>query len=187
MSGAFLKGEKVYLRSLEEADITEKYVNWLNDPEVTRYLVTGRFPSTLSTLRVYWQRFQSSTTDVIFAINELEGHQHIGNVTLNRIDWIHRTGDTGLMIGRRDFWGQGFAFEAWSLLIEYAFDRLGLRKLMAGVAKENIGSIKVLEKLGFKVEGTSRSTVFVDGVYSDGLYMGLFREEFYKFTTGTEL
>jgi methionyl-tRNA synthetase len=49
---------------------------------------------------------------------------------------VHRTGDTGLFIGRKEFWGKGLAFEAWYLVIEYAFNRLGLRKIIAGVREQ---------------------------------------------------
>lgn len=181
---AFLIGEKLYLRPLEESDIGEEYRSWLNNREVTRYLETGRFPVTSSDLRKYLERFQNSTTDVIFAIIAREAGQHIGNVTLNRINWIHRTADTGLMIGRKEFWGKGYAFEAWSLTLDYAFEHLGLRKIIAGAVVDNLASIHVLKKLGFKVEGTLRQEFLLDGEYRDAIRMGLFRSEFYKFASG---
>ena len=181
MRRPFLIGERLYLRLLEESDIGEDYLGWLNDVEVTRYLETGRFPSTLETMRKYLNHFRNSTTDMIFAIVDRETDHHVGNVTLNRISWIHRTADTGLMIGRKDFWGKGYAFEAWSLLIEYAFQRLGLRKIIAGAVADNKASIVALEKLGFRVEGTFRREYLIDGEYRDSVRLGLLREEFYKY------
>ena len=183
----FLVGEKVYLRALEESDISEEFLNWLNDLEVTRYLETGKFPSTPASVQDYLKRFQASTTDLGFAIVDRETEQHIGNVTLNRINWIHRTADTGLMIGRKDFWGKGLAFESWSLMIEYAFNRLSLRKIIAGALVDNVASVKVLKKLGFKEEGVFRQEAFVDGKYLDGIRMGIFREEFHKFAQESKL
>lgn len=182
MRYAFLVGEKVYLRPLEESDIGEEYLSWLNDFEVTRYVETGKFPVHLSDLRKYLERFQNSTTDFIFAIIDRQTDRHIGNVTLNRIKWIHRTADTGIIIGVKEFWGKGYALEAWSLLIEYAFRRLGLRKIMAGAIADNEASIHVLKKLGFKVEGVARQQTFVDGDYRDSILFGLLRDEFYKFS-----
>lgn len=180
---AFLKGEKLYLRPLEESDIGEEYLSWLNNYVVTRYLESGRFPVTPSELRKYLERFQNSTSDLIFAIIVQETGQHVGNVTLNRINWIHRTADTGLMIGRTEFWGKGYAFEAWSLVLDYAFNRLDLRKIIAGAVAGNLPSIHVLKKLGFKIEGTLRQEFLLDGEYRDAIRMGLFRNEFYKFAT----
>lgn len=130
---------------------------------------------------LHLERFQNSTTDLIFAIVDRETDQHIGNVTLNRIDWVRRTADTGLIIGRREWWGKGYAFEAWSLILEYAFQRLGLRKIVAGAAVENAASVTTLEKLGFKIEGTLRQEILVDGEYRDVVLLGLLREEFFKY------
>ena len=181
MRRPFLVGQRLYLRLLEESDVGEEYVGWLNDYEVTRYLETGKFPSTPETILRYLERFQDSTTDLVFAIVDRETDQHIGNVTLNRINWIHRTADTGLMIGQREFWGKEYGFEAWRLVIEYAFQRLGLRKIIAGAVADNVTSLAVLKKLGFKAEGTLRQEYLVDGEYRDGVRLGLLREEFYKY------
>jgi len=49
-----------------------------------------------------------------------------GNVTLNKIDPIHRKATTGLMIGDKTYWGQGIAVEAWALVCGYGFQCLGL-------------------------------------------------------------
>ena len=85
------------------------------------------------------------------------------------------------MIGRKECWGKGYAFEAWNLLMEYAFERLGLRKIIAGAVADNVASIVTLEKLGFEIEGRFRKEYFVEGEYRDGIRLGLLREEFYKY------
>jgi RimJ/RimL family protein N-acetyltransferase len=180
MDPAFLVGDKLYLRPLAETDIDGEYLAWLHDPDVTRYLETGRFPSTPETLRAYLRRFEHATDNLAFAIVDKATDLHIGNVTLNAINWVHRTADTGLMIGRKEFWGRGYAFEAWSVLIEYAFTRLNLRKLIAGVIEDNAASLHVLRRLGFQIEGTRRAAVFVDGSYRNSLLLGMFRDEFYQ-------
>lgn len=180
MRRPFLTGKKVYLRLLDESDIGEEYIQWLNDPEVTRYLGTSRFPATPSSIRKYLERFEDSTFGLILAIIDMESDQHIGNVTLSRIDWIHRRGDTGIMIGRKEFWGKGYAFEAWSLLIEFAFKQLGLYKITAGAIAEHASSVSVLKRLGFQIEGILRKECFIDGEYRDAIRMGLLREEFWK-------
>jgi ribosomal-protein-alanine N-acetyltransferase len=178
----FLTGERIYLRLLNETDITEDYVGWLNDSQVVRYLETGRFPSTPETIQKYIERFTESSTDIIFAIVNKENEKHIGNVSLNDINWIHRTANTGLLIGRKEYWGKRYAFEAWNLVLEYAFERLGLRKVTAGVIKGNDASVATLKKLGFKLEGTSRQQYFVEGSYNDAFRFGLLKDEFWKYS-----
>ena len=63
---AFISGSKVYLRPLERSDLNERYLNWLNDPEVTRYLETGAFPTTSQDLEKFYAKVTSSSTEVIF-------------------------------------------------------------------------------------------------------------------------
>jgi RimJ/RimL family protein N-acetyltransferase len=167
------------------ADIGEEYLGWLRDPEVTRYLETGNSPATLDSMREYLKRFEGSSTDLIFAIVDQGTNKHVGNVTLNHISPVHRTTATGLMIGRKEFWGKGIAFEGWSLVIEYAFQRLGMRKILAGVVSDHAASVKTLKNLGFQVEGTFKKEVLVDGEFRDKLSLGLFREEFHGFRDGS--
>lgn len=174
----FLAGPRVYLRWLADTDVDDDYLTWMNDPEVTRYLESGKYPVTREALHRFVARFQDSTTDVGLAIVERVSDRRIGSVTLNRINWVHRRADTGILIGRKEYWGKGFAFEAWTLLIGYAFQRLGLRRIVAGAHPGNAGSIGALKKLGFAHEGTLRQHDLVDGDYCDVLQFGLFRDEF---------
>lgn len=173
-----LVGDRVNLRPLTQSDIGQDYLSWLNDFEVTRYLLGVQHPSSETDIKKYLERFAGSHNDLAFAIIDRQSDLHIGNVTLNHISWVHRTADTGLMIGRKEFWGKGLAFGAWSLIIEYAFQQLGLRKIIAGVIDGNVASLRTLEKLGFKIEGTLRQEVLVDGEHRDVYRLGLFQDEF---------
>ena len=49
-------------------------------------------------------------------------------------------------------WGKGIGYEAANKVLDYGLEHLKLKKICAGVAIENIPSIKILEKLGFKFE-----------------------------------
>ncbi|MFN8535692.1 MAG: GNAT family N-acetyltransferase [Dehalococcoidia bacterium] len=177
-SQKFLSGERIFLRPLEVTDATKEYVRWLNDADVTRYLETGKYPSTREGVREYIRSFQGATSNLAFAIVDRATGMHIGNVTLNHIDPIHRTADTGIMIGCKQFWGRGIAREAWALLIGYAYNRLNLHKIVAGAVLENQGSVRTLQKLGFRIEGTFRQEKWVEGRYVDTVRLGLFREDF---------
>ncbi len=179
MKTPFLIGKRCYLRPLEESDVNDDYVGWFNDQEVTRYLGMGKFPISREGIRAsVEERFRNSTANLILAIADRKTDLHIGNAALNHINWIHRTADTGLVIGRKEFWGKGYASEAWSLLIRHAFDALNLHKLIATVVAGHDGSQKALEKLGFKVEGRSREEFYLEGAYLDYIRLGLLGKEF---------
>ncbi len=82
------------------------------------------------------------------------------------------------MIGDKIFWGKGYAYEAWGLILAYAFRRLGLRRITAGVAEGNEASITVLQKLGFQIEGCQRAEYWIDNRYRDRFMLGLLLDEF---------
>jgi RimJ/RimL family protein N-acetyltransferase len=49
----------------------------------------------------------------------------------------------------RAYWGQGLAYEAGRLFIQYGFDVLRLSRIEAGMSAHHFASIRVIEKLGF--------------------------------------
>ena len=52
----------------------------------------------------------------------------------------------------KDSWGKGLGFEAGKGVLEYGFSELGLEKVFGLTAEQNYGSIRILEKLGFKFQ-----------------------------------
>ena len=54
----------------------------------------------------------------------------------------------------KDSWGKGLGFEAGKEVLEYGFSELGLEKVVGLTAEQNYGSIRILEKLGFKFQET---------------------------------
>lgn len=181
---AFLRGLKVYLRPLERTDLNETYLGWLNDPEVTRYMETGTFPTTYQDLEKFYQSVTGSKTDVIFAIADRKSHRHIGNAKLGPISWVHRRAMFGIMIGDRGFWGKGVGEEVTRLMVEYGFLRLNLHRITLGVFEEHSSAVRCYEKVGFKVEGCLREQLFRDGKYRNHLWMGLLRSEYKPLKAG---
>jgi RimJ/RimL family protein N-acetyltransferase len=175
MNHPFITGKRLYLRGLERSDINETYLQWINNAEVTRYMVTGTFPSTMEKLEQYYQRMTTSPNHVILAIVDKESDKHIGNITLNNINWINRTADLGIMIGNKDFWGKGLGTEATKLMVQYAFEKLNLHKIWLGVHVSHEAAIRIYEKAGFEIEGRLRNHFYRDGKYHDMVIMGIIR------------
>ncbi len=119
---------------------------------------------------------QRSRSQFLFGLFLQESDLHIGNVTLNDVDWIDRRSHTGLIIGNKEYWRRGIAFEAWSLLLEYAFKQLGLRKVTAGAIEGHDASLAVLRKLGFREEGLFKQEVWAAGSHRDVHRMAIFAD-----------
>jgi RimJ/RimL family protein N-acetyltransferase len=82
----FIEGLRTRLRPLTNTDIGPRYLGWVNDYEVTKYLVGLLFPVTEGDFEGYLSRFEDSKSNFAFAIIDKESDVHIGNVTLNHIN-----------------------------------------------------------------------------------------------------
>lgn len=152
-----LDGARLRLRPVTLQDVTERYVAWLNDPEVQRYSEYQFIRHTIGSVREYVERIATDSRNTFFAIVVRATGQHIGNVKLGPIDLNHRRASIGIMIGERSCWGHGYASEAIVLLERYAFDALGLHKLTAGMYATNVASYRLFVKLGYVEEGRRRA------------------------------
>lgn len=99
-------------------------------------------------------------------------HLHLGNIKLGPINWHHRLGDIGVIVGRKEFWGKGLASQAIALLRDFAFSRVGLYTLTAGCYGNNAGSARAFEKAGFRIEARLPGRYLCGDVRVDGHLMG---------------
>ena len=99
----------------------------------------------------------------------------MGNVMLNR-DAIRNVGDIGYIVGEK-FRGHGYAFEAATELLRFAFEDIELHRVYATCWARNERSAHILEKLGFLREGVLREHALKWGKYEDDAYYGMLRRE----------
>lgn len=173
MRPVFLEGKNIFLSPLSKEDSLEDYANWLNDQEITLFMGSGRFPVTANSLMVYIDHYNNSRDGMLFGIFTKKSTKHIGNITLHQIDWRNRHAEIGIFIGDKNARGKGYATEAIRLVAEHAFNKLNLRKLCTGMIKDNEGSKKAFEKVGFKVEGILKEHFYLNGEYLDCYRLGL--------------
>jgi spore coat polysaccharide biosynthesis protein SpsF len=171
LSAPFLVGERIYLRKVVPEDATQQYLRWINDSRVTRYLESGRRPTSLDELHTFITSTQSQPNLIFLAIIDSQTDKHIGNIKLDKINSIHQVAELGIMIGEPDYWGKGYGSEAIQLVIDYAFRTLNLRKITLGVLSGNRNAYKCYVKLGFEREATVRDQFFADGTYHDQIIM----------------
>lgn len=171
----FLKGQTIELRALEMDDVNANYLSWINDAEITKGLASGYWPTNMTSLKQFVSQVTTNKDSSFFAIIDSTTREHIGNIKIDRFDWIARTCELGLLIGDKKHHGKGVGTEACQLVIDYAFTRLNIRKILLSVYSNNPGAIRLYEKLGFKTEGCLKEHVFENGSYHDKLYMSIFK------------
>ena len=161
------------LKVLLPSDVTSDYVAWMNDIAVTAYTEQSDFKHTRSSVLDFVKAKLASASEYLFGIwfNDL----HIGNIKLGPINFRHSRAEISYIIGRKEFWGQGFATKAITRVVAFAFDDLLIEKLCAGVYSDNIGSCKALEKSGFQLEARRSRHIMLNGVRGESKEYVLFR------------
>jgi ribosomal-protein-alanine N-acetyltransferase len=168
-----LNGDRVCLRQVSLSDADGPYLEWMNDTEVLKYTESRFRPYSKEQLRAYVTNINASPDFVFRAITLRDTGRHIGNIKLGPIDWNHRFGDLGIIIGAKDCWGRNYGAESIRLIAEYAFSFLKLHKLTAGCYAVNAAAIKAFEKAGFGREGVRTSQYVLEGRYVDLVCLSL--------------
>ena len=162
--------DRCFLRVLNTDDVSEDYVVWLNDYEVTKYTEQKYFDHDFKSVKEFVLNKYESDSDFLFGIFFKE--IHIGNIKIGPIKWEHKSTDISYFIGNREFWGKGIATRAIKIVVDYATDVLGLEKITAGYYEPNIGSAKALERCGFRIEGKRESELIFEGERIDHILVG---------------
>jgi len=144
----FIAGKNVDLGVMDKEMDLEKCLSWINNPDITEFLVIGIFPTTKNIEEEWFEKLGKDQKNIVFAVITKKGKM-IGTVGLHKIDWISRIAEAGIMIGEKDQHSKGYGTEAENLLLSYAKNYLGLRKITGHIFSNNKASRKATEKNGF--------------------------------------
>ena len=164
--------KRVYLRAFEPDDY-KTTIKWRKDDKIwdmlggTKYFVSEAYEKQWIENTIF------NSKDVKLAICLVENEKHIGNVYMTNINEINRSCVSHVLIGEKEYWGNGYAREALLLAIDYMFNERNMHRIQANVLTSNIASLKMHEKCGYKLEGTLREAVYKNGKYQDQYVLGL--------------
>jgi len=172
-----LRTERLRLRPFAEADADALFTLHSN-AHVLRYWDSppwserGRAERFIKVSRT----MAEEGTGVRLAVDRHSDGEFIGWCTFNSWNPDFRSASLGYCYGEAA-WGQGYATEAARAVLQWAFDTLDLNRVQAEADTRNLGSARVLEKLGFVLEGTLREDCIVNGDVSDSWVYGLLRRD----------
>lgn len=173
--------QSLKLRALEKDDLSFLH-QLFNDSSVMDFW----FEESYMTLEYLKESFDKNKNDAEtreFMLTNDNG-DNIGYVGLFEIHQRHRHAEFGIMIDPTHQ-GKGYAAEATTLAVQYAFSVLNLHKLYLIVADVNQKARHVYQKIGFQEEGILREHFFVGGKYHDAIMMNIFQKDYQEQSTGT--
>jgi RimJ/RimL family protein N-acetyltransferase len=144
-------GTIVRLRAKQIEDAENDYA-WRCDPELAAYdaarPLRASFKTFVSTMRedLNYPTMHRRT----FAIEDLDGERHIGNVMYYGYDQRAGEAELGITIGERDFWSSGYGTDSVRTLVEYLFREIGLTRVYLHTLSWNYRAQRCFEHAGFQ-------------------------------------
>jgi RimJ/RimL family protein N-acetyltransferase len=170
---------RLQLRPFAATDFEDLYeIN--SRPDVTRYLYSE--PGDAAQVReVLDQKLGETTLDEVgqrlsLAVVRPDLDRVIGEVHLQWLSREHRQGEIGFVF-HPDHHGKGFATEAAAIVLRLGFADLGLHRIIGRLDARNLGSARVLEKLGMRREAHFVHDEFFKGEWADQLIYAILDEE----------
>lgn len=154
-----LVGERVTLRPLHIDDAAALYL-CASDPEVTRFLPWQPATDIESVRNFLFDQVARRRRGESLGLAVLLHDTLVGSVDLMGLHGAKKTGsaEIGYLLNR-DYWGQGLMTEAAAVARDHGFTAFALKTLIGFADESNIGSRRVLEKLGMRLTGEELRTV----------------------------
>jgi len=169
--------KRLFLREINLNDARTLFQYW-SDDEVTKYLNIDSFINigqALNMIRLLKSLFPRKE-GIRWVIVRKEDNAVIGTCGFN--SWVKKSsrGEIGYELGRT-YWGNGYASEALSEIIEYGFNVMELNRIEAFTVPEAVRSINLLKKFGFKKEGILREYGYWNNQYWDENIYSLLKKD----------
>ena len=158
-------------------------VKHANNPRIASNLRDGfPYPYLLSDAKRWFEMVGENRDDVILAI-EVNG-EAAGGIGLHSLKDVYRYNcEIGYWLSEAH-WGRGIMSEAVGAMVDHAFTQGSWLRLFACIFENNPGSMRVLEKNGFKQEAIHRKAVMKEGLLMDEHLFSLLKDQWLAFSSG---
>ncbi|NYH50526.1 MULTISPECIES: GNAT family N-acetyltransferase [Nocardiopsis] len=171
-----LTGESVRLVPLGP-EHTDAYFAASLDGEVRR--LTGTHGHLTYTQAKEWCETRAGRTDRLdLAIIAPKDGRYLGELSVYAVSPENESAGYRIALSAIEFTGRGLGREATQLVLEYAFERIGLHRVWLYVYTFNMRAIAVYRSCGFSVEGRLRDSLLWEGRRHDALLMAVLRSGF---------
>ncbi|MGE7766272.1 GNAT family N-acetyltransferase [Peribacillus sp. NPDC096540] len=162
-----LETERLVMRKITMKDADDMYA-YASNSEVSRF-VTWEPHRSLSDTKDFIQFVLQNYEDNKLApwgIEHKDNGEFIG--TIDFVSWQlnHQIAEIGYVLASQ-YWGKGIITEAAKKVIEFGFENMNLVRIQARCFVDNLGSERVMQKVGMSFEGILRKGMYVKGKHED--------------------
>jgi RimJ/RimL family protein N-acetyltransferase len=173
-----MEGSLVVLRHHRMDDLPHVR-RWYRDLDLARLTRYSLQPMTDEEVDRFFHGRLMSPESVAYAIEIRETGRLIGLTTFSNLDPDNGSVLFHISLGEPDARGQGYGTEATRLMLQLAFERIGLYRVSLSVFGFNERAIRSYQKAGFRLEGRAREAIVRDGERFDELSMGILAPEWH--------
>ena len=168
----------IRLRAFREDDADQVFYSVIHNLEHLKPFMHWATPeySVESAKEFIENSLNSAETRKSLSLGIFDRGEFIGSVGFVKFDWTVRKTEIGYWIDKEEE-GKGIVSAACRVLIEYAFDELGMNRVEVRCSSKNERSAAIPERFGFKMEGVLRQSEFRDGRLHDFFIFGLLADE----------
>ena len=172
-----LNTDNLQLRPSNPTD-AEGMLAMLSDPQSMKYWSDQPISDLDTAIEVLDKDLESDAqgNSMCWAITFKGQDKMIGKCILFQFNRENHRAEIGYILNR-EYWRQGLTYQALGAVIDFAFNTLNLHRIEADVDTENLASLGLLEKLGFKREGLFRERWRVYDEWQDSLMLGLLKQD----------
>jgi [ribosomal protein S5]-alanine N-acetyltransferase len=136
---------------------------WDNNPIVQQYLPEPHITQTLENQKEFYEEIKNEEDGWYWSIIETVNNECIGIISITEISEFHGIGEIGIVLGKPEFYGKGYATETINGVVQFIQNTHKLRRLSAECELNNIPMMKVLEKCGFTQEAILKKSRIKNG------------------------
>ncbi len=173
--------ERLILRKIVMADANDMYA-YASLSEVTKYLLWSPHLNIEETKGYieYLQREYRRGNNADWGIVLKSTKVFIGTIGFASIDTRGNWGEIGYVLNPA-YHGRGLMTEAVRAVLRVGFAYLGLHRIQARIMEGNNASMRLVENLGFRYEGTLRDSLFVKGAYRTIKIYSMLSDDYFAF------
>jgi len=161
-----------------ELDHSNDFYTYRSDAETNKY--QGWIPYAIEDCFHFIKNkvaAQINTPDTWYqlAIIKKDSSKLIGDIGIHFLDDEHQV-EIGCTLNKEHH-GKGYAQEALTSVITFLFNDLNKHRITASVDPDNIASIRMVEKLGFRKEAHFKESLNIDGTWVDDVIFAILNRE----------
>jgi len=178
MNSIQINSDRLFLRPIQMED-AESVFQYRSNAQVNQY--QGWMPKTIDDIHEFITNKVSNEINLPgtwfqFVIIKKDDKELIGDIGVHFLASDASQVEMGCTLNQ-EYHGKGFAFEAVQSIINYLFDDLGKRRIIASIDSRNHPSIRLIQRLGFRKKGLIKENSELNSEWVDDLVYALLKDE----------